>query len=153
MASTADTTTNRDSGAGCTSAEAGERAVPYRRQRRWARLKARWRVTFDHTSAFTADLGGGGFSAELQRVLSPGSTVEGRLHGKDGELPFHGVVAWAKAGDAFLGIRGRMGIAFAGPRDLSDELYALARRSQASASVSSFLAKQKRSTRSSGGLP
>jgi hypothetical protein len=130
------------------SASAGTgRPVAARRARRWIRVRARWRVSFDHTSAFTTDFGGGGFSAELQRVLSPGSVVEGRLHGKDCVLPFRGVVVWAKAGDAFLGIRGRMGIHFAGGTPEPAELYAFARRSQATASVSSFLAKQNRSTR------
>jgi hypothetical protein len=124
------------------------RATSARHARRWARVRARWRVTFDHTSAFTTDFGGGGFSAELQRVLSPGSVVEGRLHAKDDELPFRGVVVWAKPGDAFLGIRGRMGVHFAdGGPDLTEEIYAFARRSHASSSVSSFLAKQKRSAR------
>jgi hypothetical protein len=124
------------------------RPTPTRRPRRWARIRARWRVTFDHTAGFTTDFGGGGFSAELQRVPSPGSVIQGKLLGRDDSLPFRGVVVWAKPGDAFLGIRGRMGVHFAdAPAALSEEIYAFARRSQASASVSSFLAKQKRSTR------
>ena len=58
------------------------------------------------------DIGGGGFCTELLRVLPPGTQVEGVIQVKGADLPFAGAVVWAKPGDAYLGLRGRMGVIF-----------------------------------------
>ncbi len=63
-------------------------------------------------AVFTADVSEDGFCAELMHVLTPGSQVNGTLSLGPNEYPFVGKVAWARAGDARLGQRGRMGVHF-----------------------------------------
>ena len=86
-----------------------ERAL---RDRRWARLRRRFKVTFSQSSAFTIDVCGGGFCALLLRAMPPGTPVEGTILVKGRALPYAGRVVWARTGDVRLGIQGRNGIAF-----------------------------------------
>jgi hypothetical protein len=69
-------------------------------------------VTIGGTATFTQSLGVGGFSAEVMRVLPRGSSVQGtmRVGGKD--VDYVGDVAWVKAGDSRINLRGRMGVRF-----------------------------------------
>jgi hypothetical protein len=83
-----------------------------RKPRKWRRTRKRLRVKLVHSESFTVDIGKGGFCAELARVLAPGSPVAGTVVVDGRDLPFTGTVAWAKAGDTYLGLRGRMGISF-----------------------------------------
>jgi hypothetical protein len=83
-----------------------------RTPRSGGRLRRRLKVTLKHSPSFTVDIGSGGFCAELLRVLPPGTPVEGTIQLRGGDLPFAGTVVWAKAGDAYLGLRGRMGVLF-----------------------------------------
>jgi hypothetical protein len=83
-----------------------------RRQRRWPRLRRRYKVTLGQSPSFSVDVGGGGFCTELLRVLPPGTPVEGVINVRGKELPFVGRVAWAKPGFPHLGVRGRMGVHF-----------------------------------------
>jgi hypothetical protein len=78
------------------------------------RVRRRLKVTLPHCRAFTLDVGSGGFSAELLRVLQPGTKISGVIELDQAAIPFAGTVAWSKPGDPYLGLRGRMGIAFAG---------------------------------------
>jgi hypothetical protein len=78
-----------------------------------ARHRRRFRVTLSgHPSAFTLDVGAGGFCTELMRVLPAGSRVYGSLLVKGAEVAFAGLVAWAKPGEARMSLRGRMGVRF-----------------------------------------
>ncbi len=83
-----------------------------RRERNGARLRRRFKVMLEHSPSFTVDVGLQGFCLELLRVLPPGSPVEGTVQMKRADVPFAGRVVWAKSGDASLGLRGRMGVAF-----------------------------------------
>lgn len=76
------------------------------------RHRRRFRVTVGTTPTFTTDIGPGGFSAELMRVQNPGTTVQGTIRLNGTEIPYTGQVAWAKAGEPHMSIRGRMGIRF-----------------------------------------
>jgi PilZ domain len=80
--------------------------------RRSVRHRRRIRATVGTTPVFTADVGPGGFSAELMRVQAPGTVVQGsiRLDGLD--VPYDGEIAWAKAGAPHLSLRGRVGVRF-----------------------------------------
>ena len=49
---------------------------------------------------------------ELLRVLPVGSSVKGVLQLKSADVPFAGRVAWSRSGDAYLGVKGRMGVIF-----------------------------------------
>ena len=79
-------------------------------------------MTLPYCRSFTADIGAGGFSAEVLRVLPPGTLIEGSIEIGGRSVPFAGRVAWAKPGDPYMGLRGRMGILFtssgAGIQDL-----------------------------------
>jgi hypothetical protein len=86
-----------------------------RHERQTPRVRRRLKVTLERSTSFTVDVGAGGFCLELLRVLAPGSKVSGTIQVPSAEVPFTGLVAWAKPGDAWLGLRGRMGIAFTGP--------------------------------------
>jgi hypothetical protein len=76
------------------------------------RHRRRIRVTVGTTPVFTADIGPGGFSAELMRVQPPGTLVQGsiRLSGQD--VGYVGEIAWAKAGAPHMALRGRIGVRF-----------------------------------------
>ena len=77
------------------------------------RHRRRFRVILmGHPSAFTVDVGAGGFCTELMRVLPPGTPVEGSIHVKGTEVAFAGRVAWARPGEARMNLRGRMGVQF-----------------------------------------
>lgn len=82
-------------------------------KRRWARLRRRFKVTFgQNAAAFTVDVCGGGFCAQLLRALSPGALVEGTILANGRVHSYAGRVAWAKPGDVRLGIPGRIGVGF-----------------------------------------
>jgi len=76
------------------------------------RHRRRIRVTVGTTPVFTADIGPGGFSAELMRVQPPGTLVRGsiRLSGQD--VGYAGEIAWARAGAPHMALRGRIGVRF-----------------------------------------
>lgn len=76
------------------------------------RHRRRFRVTVDHVSLFTTDVGPGGFATEMMRVLPPGTPVMGQLRLHDVDVVFVGEVAWAKPGDPRMNLRGRMGVRF-----------------------------------------
>jgi len=80
--------------------------------RRSVRHRRRFRVTLGATPLFTADIGPGGFSAELMRVQAPGTPVRGsiRLNGLD--VSYAGEIAWARAGEPHMSLRGRIGVRF-----------------------------------------
>ena len=80
--------------------------------RRSIRHRRRVRVTLGTTPVFTADIGPGGFSAELMRVQPPGTPVQGWIRLSGREVPYAGEVAWAKAGAPHLALRGRLGVRF-----------------------------------------
>ena len=74
------------------------------------RQRRRFRVELQGSPLFTVDVSPGGFCAESMRVLPPGSQVTGRIRINEQELAFTGVVAWAKASEPRLQLRGRMGV-------------------------------------------
>jgi len=80
--------------------------------RRNIRHRRRFRVTVGSTPVFTADIGAGGFSAELMRVQAPGTPITGciRLNGED--VGYVGEIVWAKAGAPHIALRGRIGVRF-----------------------------------------
>ena len=80
--------------------------------RRLIRHRRRIRVTVGATPAFTADIGPGGFSAELMRVQPPGTPVQGSIRLSGREVGYAGEVAWAKPGAPHMSLRGRMGVRF-----------------------------------------
>jgi PilZ domain-containing protein len=80
--------------------------------RRAIRHRRRIRVTVGTTPAFTADIGPGGFSAELMRVQPPGTLVRGSILLSGQELGYAGEIAWAKAGAPHVAMRGRIGVRF-----------------------------------------
>jgi hypothetical protein len=76
-----------------------------------SRQRRRFRVALGQPS-FTHDVGPGGFCTELLRVLVPGTAVQGSIGAQGSEFAFAGRVAWARPGDARMGLRGRMGVSF-----------------------------------------
>ena len=62
--------------------------------------------------AFTADVGAGGFCAELMRVLQPGTTVNGTITLAGRDFEYLGQVRWARSGDARIRQTGRLGVRF-----------------------------------------
>ena len=93
------------------------------RTERQPRVRRRLKVRIGAARFFTVDVGAGGLCAELLRVLAPGTPVEGAVELGARDAPFSGRVVWARAGDAHLGLRGRMGILFT---EATPELLALA---------------------------
>ena len=77
-----------------------------------ARARRRFRVTIGGTATFTQSLGVGGFSAEVMRVLPRGSSVQGTMRVGEKDFDYVGDVAWVKAGDSRINLRGRMGVRF-----------------------------------------
>jgi len=63
--------------------------------------------------AFTSDVNGTGFCAELMRVLTPGTKIKGSIASSGRDYPFEGKVRWAQSGDARLHVVGKMGVQFA----------------------------------------
>jgi hypothetical protein len=80
--------------------------------RRSIRHRRRVRVTVGTTPVFTADIGPGGFSAELMRVQPPGTPVRGSIRLSGREHGYAGEIAWAKAGAPHMSLRGRIGVRF-----------------------------------------
>jgi hypothetical protein len=80
--------------------------------RKSIRHRRRIRVTVGSTPVFTADIGPGGFSAELMRVQPPGTPVRGSIRLSGLDVGYAGEVAWAKAGAPHMSLRGKMGIRF-----------------------------------------
>jgi hypothetical protein len=76
------------------------------------RHRRRLRLSLGQTPTFTADISAGGFCVEILRTPAPGSRVEGTIRFAEGEVPYSGVVVWARAGSARLNLRGRVGIRF-----------------------------------------
>lgn len=73
--------------------------------------------------ALTADVGRGGFQAELPQVFLPGSKVHGFFLVNETEVAFRGTVAWAEAGNPMMSIFSRIGVQFDQlPEALSDVL-------------------------------
>jgi len=83
-----------------------------RSRRVGVRARRRLKVTLPHCRSFTSDIGVGGFSSDVLRVLPPGTPIAGSIDLGGRPVPFTGRVAWAKAGDPYMGIRGRMGVLF-----------------------------------------
>ena len=82
--------------------------------RKTTRQRRRLRARIDgQTSAFTTDIGEGGFCIQVHRALPPGTAVAGSLHVDGLEVVFAGRVAWALPGDTRLSIPSRVGISFA----------------------------------------
>lgn len=80
--------------------------------RRNVRQRRRFMVRLGYTSAFTADVSGGGFSIRLLKVLPVNAGVEGSIHVEGQEIPFAGRVTWVKPGERHLGLPGQMGVNF-----------------------------------------
>lgn len=78
------------------------------------RQRRRFRVELEGNLLFTVDVSPGGFCAESMRVLPPGTQVRGRIRINEQELDFTGLIAWAKASEPRLQLRGRMGIRLTG---------------------------------------
>lgn len=83
-------------------------------KRRMPRNRRRVRVELEGTQLFTVDVSPGGFCAESMRILPPGTMVRGRIRFDDQDLEFTGTIAWAKAAEPRLQLRGRMGIRLTG---------------------------------------
>lgn len=64
--------------------------------------------------SFTTDASPGGFCAESMRVLRPGTDIHGKIRVGEEDVEFTGKIAWAKAAEPRLQIRGRMGIRLTG---------------------------------------
>ncbi|HET8725472.1 MAG TPA: PilZ domain-containing protein [Anaeromyxobacteraceae bacterium] len=80
------------------------------------RVRRRLRTRIDgYSSTFTIDVGGGGFSFQMNRPIAPGTVLSGSFHLEGAELPFVGRVAWIAPGDPKLRIPSRMGVAFTRP--------------------------------------
>ncbi len=106
------------------------------RERNGARLRRRFKVKLEHSSSFTVDVAARGLCVELLRVLAPGTPVKGTLQVRCTDVPFAGRVIWAKSGDAYLGLRGRMGVAFTSVAPEYAELFsAESARGQAAADL------------------
>ncbi len=82
------------------------------KERTSPRVRRRIKVRLGAVTLFTADISEGGFCAEIMRAPQPGSAIQGTITVGDKELPFTGKVAWAKPGDARMGVRGRFGVRF-----------------------------------------
>ena len=97
------------------------------KQRRTSRHRRRLRARLDGvTTAFTVDVGPGGFCLLMSRAISPGTALSGSLHVDGAEVPFEGRVAWVKPGDSRLRIPSRVGVSFVDARhELGDPAGAL----------------------------
>jgi hypothetical protein len=78
------------------------------------RQRRRFRVSLAGASTcFTVDVSAGGFCVEAMRVMVPGTSVTGTIDADGKSFPFSGSVAWTRASEPRLGLRGRMGVRFA----------------------------------------
>jgi hypothetical protein len=71
------------------------------------------------SATFTIDVSAGGFCAELMRVPSPGTQVEGSIMIGGKQYAFSGKIAWARASEPRLNLRGRIGVTFT---EIADDL-------------------------------
>jgi hypothetical protein len=89
-----------------------------RKQRSNPRLRRRWRIDLKagdagvNSTAFTKDVSAGGFCAELMRVPSPGTQVRGAIVIGGNAYAFSGKVAWARASEPRMDLRGSIGVTF-----------------------------------------
>lgn len=83
-------------------------------QRSFPRVRRRLPLTVGTSKSFTHDLSPGGFSADLQQALAPGSTVTGELQVGEERFCFTGQVCWSIAGDPRILRRARIGVRFTG---------------------------------------
>jgi hypothetical protein len=82
-----------------------------------SRHRRRLRARLDGvTTAFTVDVGPGGFCVLVNRAIHPGTPLSGSLHVDGAEVPFEGRVAWVKPGDSRLRIPSRVGVSFVDAR-------------------------------------
>ena len=79
-------------------------------KRRLKRTRKRLKVRIAGTTGFTVDISPRGIGIELTKVIVPGKHVHGTLYIDDKEVGFDGQVRWARAGQAHLNIRAKMGI-------------------------------------------
>jgi hypothetical protein len=91
-------------------------------KRRMPRHRKRLLVEVAGSPMFTVDVSPGGFSYESMSVHPPGTMVHGRIRVNGNDIAFTGQVAWAKASEPRLQMRGRMGIRFTG---VDNAFYAL----------------------------
>jgi hypothetical protein len=83
------------------------------KQRRTSRHRRRLLARLDGvTTAFTVDVGPGGFCVLVNRAIHPGTPLVGSLQVDGAEVPFEGRVAWVKPGDSRLRIPSRVGVSF-----------------------------------------
>jgi hypothetical protein len=80
--------------------------------RKTIRHRRRFRATVGTTPVFTLDVGPGGFSAELMRVVPSGTPIKGsiRLNGID--VGYEGQIVWVRPGDPHINLRGKIGVRF-----------------------------------------
>lgn len=76
------------------------------------RQRRRFIVRLGHTSSFTVDVSASGFCVRLMKVLPVDTAVEGSIQVESHEVPFAGVVAWARPGARHLNLLGSMGVVF-----------------------------------------
>jgi len=80
-------------------------------RRTTARHRKKVKVSFGgRVPAFTADLNGDGFCAEMPGVFLPGAEVHGTLGLRGCDLPFRGVVVWASPSQPQTSTRSRFGV-------------------------------------------
>lgn len=90
-----------------------------------SRQRRRFRVSLVGSSTcFTVDVSIGGFCIEAMRVLVPGTAVQGTIEADRRQFPFSGQVAWTRASEPRLGLRGRMGVRFTTVPDEFRSLFA-----------------------------
>lgn len=83
-----------------------------KQRRAHQRYRRRCRVAVSGVSTFTSDVSASGFCAEVMRVVEPGTELRGTISVQGQDFAFAGRVRWARAGDARINMRGRMGIMF-----------------------------------------
>ena len=89
-----------------------------RKQRSTPRHRRRWRIDLKvgdggvSSTVFTKEVSAGGFCAELMRVPSPGTQVRGSIVIGGNAYAFSGKIAWARAGEPRMNLRGSIGVTF-----------------------------------------
>jgi PilZ domain len=84
------------------------RLVPRRHPRRRVRV----RVVTPRGSSLTTDVGPGGFSTSVMRILPVDSRFEGTISVRGQDEHYTGRVVWARPGNPRLGIAGAFGVCF-----------------------------------------
>jgi hypothetical protein len=82
---------------------------------------AQGKLTLVPAPPLSAEVSAAGLSLESAEPLPEGTPVRGTLALEGEAFPFSGEVSWARAGDARLSLRGRMGVRFT---DAPDALWA-----------------------------